>query len=240
MNTDVFCLASEKGVVVVNECLKKGIEINTLKLEQLLILIHGIMLSKYNKPFFYENVVARDFSLMIQEVDEDFRAYGIEFKEPFEEYITLLEKEEEVMKYVIEKYGNLDFFDLNEFCVLKKLRKRFIEENKNNIDSKNIIPNIEIEKEFDDFLSDKQKFIVMAVPRERPYTVSSEKLEEFLNHKPNFEARQQMEEKANKLKINNLAKPSSVLKKKIIILNTKRGGLKYVYKRINRNSFKEK
>jgi len=213
MNRDVFCLASEKGVIVVNECLKKGIEINTLKLEQLLILIHGIMLSKYKKPFFYENVVARDFSLMIQEVDEDFRAYGMEFKESFEEYITLLEKEEEVMKYVIEKYGNLDFFDLNELYVLKKLRERFIEETKNNIDSKNIIPNTEIEKEFDNFLSDKQKFIVMAVPRNRPFTVSSEKLEEFLNVKPDLEIRRKNEEIVKKLRISNLSSSDSSLKK---------------------------
>ncbi len=48
----ILCQASEKGKIVVNECLDRGYDIDTLKLEKLLILMHGIMLSAYGDPFF--------------------------------------------------------------------------------------------------------------------------------------------------------------------------------------------
>lgn len=57
MSRDVLSIASEKGTIVVNECLRRGLYINTLKLEQLLILIQGRMLSLYNRPFFSQDVL---------------------------------------------------------------------------------------------------------------------------------------------------------------------------------------
>ena len=57
-NRKILCEASEKGILVVNKCLEQNIPINTIKLQQLLIIIHGTMLSKYATPFFKQNVVA--------------------------------------------------------------------------------------------------------------------------------------------------------------------------------------
>ena len=208
MSRRILCEASEKGVIVVNECLNRGIQINTIKLEQLLILMHGRMLSLYNKSFFSQEVVARTHALMIDNVDKDFRIYAIEFKEKLPEYICLLEKEEEVMNYIIERYGNLDFFELKELPVLKKLKDLFSKE-----DQSNIIPNVKIEKMFNFVMGNKQTFDVMAVPCDRAFVVSPDKTEVFLCVKPNPEIRQQQKEMAETFRRNNLVEEGPVLKK---------------------------
>jgi len=207
MSRRILCEASEKGAIVVNKCLNRGFEINTIKLEQLLILMHGRMLSLYNKPFFSQEVVARTHALMIDKVDKDFRIYAMEFKEKLEEYICLLEKEE-VMNYIIEKYGNLDFFELKELPVLKNLKDLFSKE-----DQSNIIPNLKIEKMFNFVMGNKQTFDVMAVPCDRAFVVSSDKTEAFLSVKPNPEIRQQQKEMAETFRRNNLVEEGPVLKK---------------------------
>jgi len=210
MSRKILCEASEKGVVVVNECLNRGLEINAIKLEQLLILMHGRMLSLYNKPFFSQEVVARTHALMIDKVDKDFRIYAMGFKEKLEEYICLLEKEEEVMNYIIEKYGNLDFFELKELPVLKNLKDLFSKE-----DQSNILPNIKIEKMFKFVMSDKQNFEVLAVPYDRAFVVSPDKTEEFLSAKPDPEIRKQQEEMAKLFKSHILTDEGPILKKTI-------------------------
>lgn len=144
MSRKIMCEASEKGVYVVNKCLQKGYKINTIKLEQLLILMHGTMLSLYQKPFFAQNVVARPHALIIDEVDKNFLAFAIEFKERMTEYISLLQNEEKVMNYIIEKYGNADFFELNNKKELTVLRNLFSKEGE-----KVVVPNEAIEKVFD-------------------------------------------------------------------------------------------
>jgi len=154
-----LCIASKKSVIVANECLKKGLRINALKLEYLLILIHGKMLSQYNKPFLNQNVVVKNHNLMIEKDDKEFVAYDVRFDEILREHITLLEKEEEVMKQIIEEYGEFDVFELKEHPVLKTLNESFY-----NTGKTNIIPNIEIKKVFDCFYDEKQKFNDISVP----------------------------------------------------------------------------
>lgn len=147
----VLCGASEKGKIVVNRCLDKGYYINTWKLEKLLIIIHGIMLSKYGKPFFTEKITAEEHGLMIPQVDSDFIINAIAFKEKVIEYISLLEKEEETLNYVVDTYGKLDAFEIEnqrkEFKVLKDICSN------QNIDTMNKpnkeIPNALIETVFD-------------------------------------------------------------------------------------------
>ena len=176
MSRKFLCEASEKGAIVVNKCLNRRFEINTIKLEQLLILMHGRMLSLYNKPFFSQEVVARTHALMIDKVDNDFRIYIMGFEEKLKEFICLLEKEEEVMNYIIEKYGDLDFFELKELPVLKILKDKFSKEDQNNI-----IPNVKIQKIFDLFIDNKQTCDVIAVPSRRPFVMAEDKTKQFKN-----------------------------------------------------------
>jgi len=51
MHRKIMDEASEKGVIVANKCIEKGIQLSAIKLELLLILMHGRMLSKYQKTF---------------------------------------------------------------------------------------------------------------------------------------------------------------------------------------------
>lgn len=146
-NRKILCGASEKAILVVNKCLDKNIPINTMKLEQLLIIIHGIMLSKYNTPFFKENVVAFQHALLIREVDADFRINAMNFKEKIEEFICLLDAEEQTVDEVITNYGKNDAFDLMAKKELKLLKEicRF-----EGIEGAcNVVPNELIEKVFD-------------------------------------------------------------------------------------------
>ena len=110
MHRKIMDEASEKGVIVANKCMEKGIQLSAIKLELLLILMHGRMLSKYQKPFFRQNVVAGKQVLMIKEVDRNFILN--KFNERMQEYLVLLLKEEEVMNDIIEVYGRLDFFEM--------------------------------------------------------------------------------------------------------------------------------
>lgn len=144
MGRRIMCEASEKGVYVINKCLEKGYQISTIKLEQLLILMHGTMLSLYQRPFFAQNIVARPHALMIDEVDKNFLAFAKKFEERIPECICLLQNEEKVMNYIIEKYGNADFFELNNKKELIVLRNLFSKEGE-----KVIVPNEAIEKVFD-------------------------------------------------------------------------------------------
>ena len=130
INLGVLCSASEKGKIVVNECLRKGLNIDTLKLEKLLVLMHIKMLTEYRKPLFKEEVILFNHGLGIKEVDEDFRfVLGPDFNEKIVEYICLLDAEEKVMNEVIRDYGKCDVFELNEVWQLKKLQRLFPDKN---------------------------------------------------------------------------------------------------------------
>ena len=166
------------------------------------------MLSLYNKPFFSQDVVARPHALMIDKVDKDFRIYAMGFKEKLEEFICLLEKAEEVVNYIIEKYGNLDFFELTELHVLKNMKDLLSKE-----EQSNIIPNEKIEKMFNFVMGNKQTFDVMAVPRRRPYVVAADKAEEFKNSRNTPEESAFVRELAEKFRVNKLVEEGPVLKK---------------------------
>lgn len=140
----VLCVASEKGKIIVNRCLNKGFHINTLKLEKLLIIIHGCTLARYNRPFFPENIVTTQYGLMIPQVDEDFSIHSLEFNEQLEELIFLLDAEEEVINYVVNKYGNCDAFELDEMNELQALKDIGFTAGRTNI-----IPNTLIKGVFD-------------------------------------------------------------------------------------------
>jgi len=65
----------------------------------------------------------------------------------------------------------------------------------------------------DSQVQEKQRFDILAVPSDRAFVVAPEKAEEFKNQKPNPEVREQMEELAEKFRVNNLVEEGPVLKK---------------------------
>ena len=146
MTRKLMCEVSEKAVCVVNKCIDKNISINTSKLHQLMILIHGTMLSKYKAPFFRENVYATDIRLEVKELEHDCLSQKISFEEKMQEYICLLQIEEMVTDTIIEKYADVDFLEIGKEKVLKLLREFcYDEQNKANC----LVPNELIEKTFD-------------------------------------------------------------------------------------------
>lgn len=143
VNNGILCLASEKAKIVVNKCLDKGIDINTFKLEELLIFIHTATLVKLNRPFFNQNVIATEQGLIIKEIEEDFKPYVIKFKDKFTEYISLLDDEEEIVNDVIERYRNLKTIGIDIKDKFELLNKMYYQ----NSDS-NIVTNEMIQGEF--------------------------------------------------------------------------------------------
>lgn len=155
-NRGILCEASEKGIVVANECLVRGCNLTTLKLEKLLILIHGAMLAKYGKPLFSQNVIALAHELVIKEVDRELIMYSVGFKERMVEYICLLEKEQKIMDEVIQKYGMFNTSLINEIKELKLLTELCYEEGTSNIIPNELIYEVFVYYRFHDARTIKQ------------------------------------------------------------------------------------
>ena len=115
------CLTSERGKIIVNQCLDLGLEINTQKLQKLMVLMQGKMLSEYDKPFIEEEIKATKCGVMIPKVDNDFIRYAVGCKKKLIEYICLLEREQKVIDFVLTKYGHMDSFELMGILPLKAI-----------------------------------------------------------------------------------------------------------------------
>ena len=115
-----LCCASEIGKIVANQCIDKGIQLSTVKLQKLLIMMHGVYFATYNKPLFKEKVTLMKHGVAIKEVDKDFR-YEILYNEKFQGYICLTEDQQKVVDEVIKIYGKCDSFELNKVPELVKL-----------------------------------------------------------------------------------------------------------------------
>jgi len=143
-NEKILCDVSEKSKIVVNRCLDLGYEIGVWKLEQLMIIIQGIMLVKYNKPFFEEKIISVTSGLVIRQIERDFIVYTLRFNEKLPEYIYLLEDEEEIVDEVIKKYGDKDYYDLKNSNKIKLLSEICYEKTK-----MNCVPNEMIKQVFE-------------------------------------------------------------------------------------------
>ena len=111
--SNIMCKAAEVGKIVVNKCLNKGIFINTQKLQKLLVLMQVECIKQSGKALFKEDIRIWDCGVAIKEVDESFSEYGEGFTERQDEYITLLEAEDESVDYIISQHGAKDAFELN-------------------------------------------------------------------------------------------------------------------------------
>lgn len=128
-----MCKACELGKVVVNRCRQKEYRIDTAKLQKLLVLMQGVFLSRYNETLFPENVIMWPCGVAIKEVDTQFRSFSMGFNEDLPSFIAVLEKENEVIDYVIEKYGMLDVFELKKDPRLSALVINYDDSKKNTI-----------------------------------------------------------------------------------------------------------
>lgn len=116
-----MCKASEIGKIVVNKCLSKGIAINTQKLQKLLVLIQVECIRRSGFAFFPEDIRVWDCGVAIKEVDEDFRANGAGFNEEQIVNIVLLMSEENYIDAILDNYGKLPAFELNELPVNQRV-----------------------------------------------------------------------------------------------------------------------
>ncbi len=119
----ILCSASEIGKCIVNRCLELGYNINTMKLEKLLVLAYGEYLYKTGKKLFGEKIEFCDHGAMIREVDHDFLRYAIEFDTRFYEWYLLLEAQEKVLHDIVRDYGHMDAFEINDDLILKRLKE---------------------------------------------------------------------------------------------------------------------
>lgn len=117
----ILCEVSEKGKTVVNRCLLYNYEIEPFKLQYLLILMHGTMLSMYNQPLFCQKVYAREKNLFIDEISRDLQKYDVSCNERLKENLFLTKHEEKVVSEILEKFGNTSLSTLRELRPLRML-----------------------------------------------------------------------------------------------------------------------
>ena len=160
--TKALCEVCEKGKIVINKCLDKGYSINTAKLEKLLILMQGTMLEKYNKPLFRQDVVAVDAGLVVKKLSQQLLLYEEKIGEGFAEkigiYIAILQTEEHVMDEIIDKYGMLDFFELNSDKKIRKISELCYTEGYKNIVPQELMRKVFLYYKFNEFDVVRQNF----------------------------------------------------------------------------------
>ena len=117
----VMCMAGEIGKIVVNKCLERNIFINTQKLQKLLVLMQIEHMKRVKTALFPQDILVWDCGVVIEEVDQEFIRYAIEFKEEQVEYISLLQEQEKTVEYVLKIYGDMDVFDINELPAIHSL-----------------------------------------------------------------------------------------------------------------------
>lgn len=120
--------AREVAKIIVNECIDKGYFLSCYKLEQLLILMKGIYLERYSKSLFSEEIFSADRGLWIPNVE--YSAFiqlegDLKNEEKLPVFIVPLEKENEVINYVLDNYGMLYADDIKEAYAISRLTLKY-------------------------------------------------------------------------------------------------------------------
>ena len=131
----VMCMAGEIGKIVINKCLERNIFINTQKLQKLLVLMQIEHMQRVKTALFPQDILVWDCGVVIEEVDQGFIQHAIEFKDKQIEYITLLQEQEKTVEYVLNIYGDMDVFDINELSAIQSLVSKSLL-----IDGRRVIP----------------------------------------------------------------------------------------------------
>ncbi len=144
-NKKAYPLAVEFSKRIINECLERNLEINTHKLEKLLIIMQGKMLTEHNRPLFTNKIVATNCCIYIPDVDKEFIQYALGCHEKQLSSICLLKEELDVVTKTLDWYEELgsDFIEDNTY--LKYLTHHSL---KNVNNEPHIVPNEFIEYVF--------------------------------------------------------------------------------------------
>ena len=118
-----MCKASEVGKIVINKCLDRKLEINTQKLQKLLVLVQVECIKESGFPLFSEDIRIWDCGVAIKEVDEDFRAYSLGFSEDDKqiENLILLHSEHAYIDKILDRYGELSIVELSELPIIQRI-----------------------------------------------------------------------------------------------------------------------
>ena len=135
----IMCMAGEVGKIVINECLKRKIFINTQKLEKLLVLMQIEHMSRVKTALFPQDILVWDCGVVIEEVDQGFIEYAIECKEEQIEYISLLDEQLKTIEHVLKVYGDMDAFDINKLPAIQSLVSKSLLINERRVIPSNIM-----------------------------------------------------------------------------------------------------
>lgn len=145
MKKKAYPLAVEYSKRIINECLERKLEINTHKLEQLLILMQGRMLTEFGRPLFTNKIVATSTRVYVPDVDKAFFEYATGCHEKQYETVSFLDDELEIVEETLDWYAEIgpEFLENNTY--LKFLAQKSL---KNAYDTPQVIPNEFIEYVF--------------------------------------------------------------------------------------------
>ena len=121
----------EVAKIIVNESIDKGYFLSCYKLEQLLILMKGIYLERFGETLYPEDIFTTKRGLYIPSVERSgfFCVEDIlENSDKLPVFIAVLQKEEEVIKYVLDNYGMLDSFDIRDCYAMSRLTIKYEDE----------------------------------------------------------------------------------------------------------------
>ena len=153
-----------------------------------------------------KDIEAKIFMALLHLKEEKLKKYSVE--ECQTNIVYLFDNYEEFKNYfVLNGFDDISD-DLLETCRMKTTKKGTI------IALKRLCDYAIRKHNSMKSLSEERQFDVLAVPCDRAFIVSPEKAEEFKNLKPDPVVRQQMEEMAERFRVNNLNDEGPVLKKK--------------------------
>lgn len=103
-NQESLCKASEIAKIVINKCLEKGYTMDIIKLQQLLTLIQGDMLAKYNITFFPQDIYFLE-TPTIKEILNDISEKKINLEKNKKSNYVLSIEENYVIDEIIKRFG---------------------------------------------------------------------------------------------------------------------------------------
>ena len=121
----IMCRASELAKHTINACLDMGYKIDTPKLQKLLTIMQGEYLAEYGKALFSEPIEVWECGVAIRRVNDDFKSYILGITEYQKCYLALLDNEKYIIHNVLEKFGSLDVFELNQDPKLTRIKEEY-------------------------------------------------------------------------------------------------------------------
>jgi len=118
-----LCKASETAKILINKSLDRGYDIDIIKLQQLLTLIQGTMLARYNKIFFPEDIYCLEFTI-IKEVHHDILSKQIILEKTNTDYV-LSDEEKSIVDEILDRFGIYNHDTLKTTFVLSVLDKLY-------------------------------------------------------------------------------------------------------------------